>query len=639
MAEIGIALVCGEEQEKGWKKKSDKEEVKAFGQAYALGGDDVQGGACQGVVHGMVLISQSWAHVLFDTGASYSCISLMIASMLGLSWETFSPTLKLSVPMGGHGEVGKRNSECYRSLFVIEDESRPLDKFPLISVVSGFPDVFPKDFPGLPPDREIKFYIDLILGAQPISIAPYRMEPAELAELKKQLGEQMDKGTSGILTRKDLKFAWDDSWEEALRELKQRLTMETVLTVPYSDELYVVFTDASGTGLGGFLMQNGKVVAYASCQLKPHEKNYPTHDLELAGVIFALKIWICNLYGAKFELYSNHKSLKYLFTKRDLNLRQRRWVEYMEDYYFTLQYHPGKASVVANALSRKPHGTLACLTLEDWKRMITMSDYELEYYDGKEIVCVSNVVVTPVLLQQVKQCQVKVEHQRSSRLLKPLPIPEWKWDKIMMDFVMGFPLTPLQHENVWVIVNRLTKTAHFIPIRKDFKVSKVAQLYVEPNYADLHRRKVEFEFGDYVFLKVTPMRGVMRFGVKGKLAPRYIGAFEVIKKVGEVSYRLNLPAQLRHVHNAFHVSMLRKYTPDPSHIIEYEAIPLQEKVTYEEQPIRILVRELKVIRNREIPVVKVLWRNHREDEATWELELETYEKYPHLFNFQLDVVV
>ncbi|XP_060960922.1 uncharacterized protein LOC115723637 [Cannabis sativa] len=102
------------------------------------------------------------------------------------------------------------------------------------------------------------------------------------------------------------------------------------------------------------------------------------------------------------------------------------------------------------------------------------------------------------------------------------------------------------------------------------------------------------------------MRGVMRFGVKGKLAPRYIGPFEVIERIGEVAYRLNLPGRLGHVHNVFHVSMLRKYTPDPSHVIEYEAIPLQVDVTYEEQPVKILARELKVLRNREIPVVKVL---------------------------------
>ncbi|XP_062112578.1 uncharacterized protein LOC133823742 [Humulus lupulus] len=187
---------------------------------------------------------------------------------------------------------------------------------------------------------------------------------------------------------------------------------------------------------------------------------------------------------------------------------------------------------------------------------------------------------------------------------------------------MRLPLTPLKHDTVRLFVDRLTKSAHFIQIRKDCKVSELARLHV-----------VQFEVGDYVFLKVTPMLGVTRFGGKGKLAPRYIGPFEIIERDGEVDYQLNLPARLGHVHNVFHVSMLRKYTPDPSHIIEYEAIPLQEDVTCEEQLIRILARKLNVLRNKKIPVVKGLWRNHREDEATWELELELYEKYPHLFNF------
>ncbi|KAL5773860.1 hypothetical protein ACOSP7_011417 [Xanthoceras sorbifolium] len=138
------------------------------------------------------------------------------------------------------------------------------------------------------------------------------------------------------LMRKNVKFIWNEDCEASFMELNQRLTTTPVLTVPDSNELYVVYTDASGTSLGGVLMQGEKVVAYASRQLKPHEKNYPTHDLELAVVIFALKIWRCYLYGVKFDIYSDHKSLKYLFTQRDLNLRQRRWIEYMEDYDFNL---------------------------------------------------------------------------------------------------------------------------------------------------------------------------------------------------------------------------------------------------------------------------------------------------------------
>ena len=105
--------------------------------------------------------------------------------------------------------------------------------------------------------------------------------------------------------------------------------------------------------LGCVLMQHGNVIAYASRQLKPHEQKYPTHDLELAAIVFALKIWRHYLYGEKCEIYTDHKSLKYIFTQKELNMRQRRWLELIKDYDCTINYHPGKANVVADALSRK----------------------------------------------------------------------------------------------------------------------------------------------------------------------------------------------------------------------------------------------------------------------------------------------
>ena len=108
-------------------------------------------------------------------------------------------------------------------------------------------------------------------------------------------------------------------------------------------------------------MQSRRVVAYGSLQLKNHEQNYPTHDMELAAVVFALNIWCHYLYGEEFEVYSDHKSLKYIFMQRDLNMRQRRWMEFLEDYDFILHYHPGKANVVADALSRKSQGALASI--------------------------------------------------------------------------------------------------------------------------------------------------------------------------------------------------------------------------------------------------------------------------------------
>ena len=127
-----------------------------------------------------------------------------------------------------------------------------------------------------------------------------------------------------------------------------------------------MYSDASRKGLGYVLMQDGKVVAYASRQLKPHEQNYSTHDLELAAVVFALKIWGHYLYGEKCRIFTDHKSMKYLLTQKDLNLRQRRWLELFKDYDCIIDYHPGKANVMVDALSRKMIYALS-LKDRDWR--------------------------------------------------------------------------------------------------------------------------------------------------------------------------------------------------------------------------------------------------------------------------------
>ena len=168
------------------------------------------------------------------------------------------------------------------------------------------------------------------------------------------------------LTRKGVKFEWEDLCEEALQELKGRLTSAPILIVPKQGQRYTVYCDASRDELGCVLMQFGRVVAYGSRQLKNHEQNYPTHDLELVAIVFALKIWHHYLYGEQFEEFLDHKSMKYIFRQRDLNMRQHKWMEYLEDYDFTLHYHPGKANVVADVLSRKSQGVLAGVASREW---------------------------------------------------------------------------------------------------------------------------------------------------------------------------------------------------------------------------------------------------------------------------------
>ncbi|XP_075494739.1 uncharacterized protein LOC142532304 [Primulina tabacum] len=153
----------------------------------------------------------------------------------------------------------------------------------------------------------------------------------------------------------------------------------------------------------------------------------------------------------------------------------------------------------------------------------------------------------------------------------------------------------------------------------------------QKSYADKRRRDLEFAVGDHVFVKVAPMKGVMRFGKKGKLSPRFIGPFEILDRVGTLAYRVALPPNLAGVHNVFHVSMLRKYMANPSHVLNFEPLQLTPNLSYEERPVQILDRQEKKLRNKLVKRVKVKWLNHSEEEATWESEPEMRDRYPKLF--------
>ncbi|KAL0559098.1 hypothetical protein IC582_003688 [Cucumis melo] len=646
------------------------------------------------------------------------------------------------------------------------------------------------------------------------------------------------------LTRKGAPFVWSKACEDSFQNLKQKLVTAPVLTVPDGSGSFVIYSDASKKGLGCVLMQQGKVVAYASRQLKSHEQNYPTHDLELAAVVFALKIWRHYLYGEKIQIFTDHKSLKYFFTKKELNMRQRRWLELVKDYDCEILYHPGKANVVADALSRKVSHSAALITRQaplhrDLERA------EIAVSVGAVIMQLAQLTVQPTLRQRiidaqsndpylvekrglaeagravefslssdggllferrlcvpsdsavktellseahsspfsmhpgstkmyqdlkrvywwrnmkrevaefVSRClvcqQVKAPRQKPAGLLQPLSIPEWKWENVSMDFITGLPRTLRGFTVIWVVVDRLTKSAHFVPVsivsdrdarftskfwkglqtamgtRLDFSTafhpqtdgqterlnqvledmlracalefpgswdshlhlmefaynnSYQATIGMAPfealygkccrspvcwgevgeqrlmgpelvqstneaiqkirsrmhtaqcrrkSYADVRRKDLEFEVGDKVFLKVAPTRGVVRFERRGKLSPRFVGPFEILERIGPVAYRLALPPSLSTVHDVFHVSMLRKYVPDPSHVVDYEPLEIDENLSYTEQPVEVLAREVKTLRNKEIPLVKVLWRNHRVEEATWEREDNMRSRCPELF--------
>ena len=206
------------------------------------------------------------------------------------------------------------------------------------------------------------------------------------------------------LLRKGIKFEWTNKCEESFQILKKKLTTPPVLALPLGHGGFVVYSDASGTGLGCVLMQNGKVIAYASRQLKIHERNYPTHDLELAIVVFALKIWRHYLYEEQFKVFIDHKSLKYLFSHKELNMRQRRWLEFIKDYDFTISYHLGNENVAVDSFSRKVGCSLSSLLTKGWNLVEEFIDWK-SFADNKGSIKLSNLSAHPKILTKIIEGQ------------------------------------------------------------------------------------------------------------------------------------------------------------------------------------------------------------------------------------------
>jgi hypothetical protein len=204
------------------------------------------------------------------------------------------------------------------------------------------------------------------------------------------------------LLEKGREFKWDEKCQESFDQLKERLMSPPVLVMLDLQKGFNIYCDACGQGLGCVLMQ-GHVIAYASRQLWKHELNYVTHDLELAAVVHALRIWRHYIMGTKCQVYTDHKSLKYIFTRKDLNLRQRRWLELIKDYDLEIHYHPGKVNLVADALSRKEHVHSAVVAqlpdeiVEDFRRL------NLGIVAHTEGVTID---VEPILEQEIRKGQI-----------------------------------------------------------------------------------------------------------------------------------------------------------------------------------------------------------------------------------------
>ncbi|GJR77746.1 putative reverse transcriptase domain-containing protein [Tanacetum coccineum] len=293
-----------------------------------------------------------------------------------------------------------------------------------------------------------------------------------------------------LLTQKNKAYVWGDKQDEAFQILKEKLCNAPVLALPDETDDFV-----------------GKVIAYASRQLKKHEKNYTTHDLELG--VFAIKIWRHYLYGTKSVIYTDHKSLQYIFDQKDLNMRQRRWIELLSDYECEIKYHPGKANLT-KILEAQSEASKDLKALVEWPRGLERhfeqrDDGEIYFFDRIWIPSVGGVrklimdeahtsryLVYPGadkmyydlrdlywwpgikkdIAEYVSRCltcsKIKAEHQKPSGFLQQPEIPEWKWEKLTMDFITKFPKSSSGYDTIWVIVDRLTKSAHFLPIREDY---------------------------------------------------------------------------------------------------------------------------------------------------------------------------
>ncbi|GJU38654.1 putative reverse transcriptase domain-containing protein [Tanacetum coccineum] len=585
-----------------------------------------------------------------------------------------------------------------------EDKSEE-KRLEVVPIVREFPEVFPKDLPGLPPLRQVEFQINLVSGAAPVARAPYRLAPSELQELSTQLQELSDKGfirpssspwgalvlivkkkdgsfqmcidyrssiyskidlrsgyhqlrvrdedipktafrtryghyecqvmsfgltnepaifmdlmnrvckpylnkfvivfiddiliyskseeehaehlNEGIhvdlakiesikdwaspktpteirqflglvgyylrfiegfskiarsmtkLTQKNVKFDWSEKAEAAFQLLKQKLCSAPILSLPEGSENLVVYCDASRKGLGTVLMQREKVIAYVLRQIKIHEKNYTTHDLELGAVVFALKMWRHYLYGTKFVVFTNHKSLQHILDQKELNMRQHRWLELLSDYDCEIRYHLGKANAV-EARKEENYGT------EDLGGMIKNLEPRT---DGT--LCLRDRSWIPYFGDL--RTLIMHESHKSKYLIHPGS------NKIYQDLKKLYWWPDMKAEIA-------TYVKKIIQIKKRIQAARDRQ----KSYADRRRKPLEFQSGDKVMLKVSPWKGVIQ--------------------------------QLSRVHS-----------------------------TFIKEPVEIMDREVKRLKQSRIPIVKVRWNSRRGPEFTWERDNQMKKKYPHLF--------
>nr|GEZ51701.1 putative reverse transcriptase domain-containing protein [Tanacetum cinerariifolium] len=461
------------------------------------------------------------------------------------------------------------------------DEKR-LDDIP---VVKEFPDIFPEDLPGLPPVLQVEFQIDLIPGTTPFSECEFWIHIVQfIGHIIDSRGLHVDPAkieavknweTPTTPTEKHKKYILKEDQESAFQLLKQKLCEAPILALPEGNDDFVVYYDASIQGLGAVLMQKEKVIAYASRQLKPHEENYTSHDFELGAVVFALKIW-------RHYLYDRMETLTRLYIKE------------------IVSRHGVPISII---LDRDSH-----FTSRFWQSLQSALGTQLDM----------STAYHPETDRQSERTIQTLED-----MLRAYVIDIGKgWEKHL-------PLVEFSYNNSY---HASIKAAGTVWSKVQITCLLGRTRERQQSYVNIRLKPLEFQVGDQVMLKVSPRKGVICFGKRGKLNPRYIGPFKILERIGPVTYKLELPEELNNFHNTFHVSNIKKCLSDESLVIPMKELQIDGKLNFMKEPVEIMNREVKQLRQIHIPIIKVRWNSRRGLKITWEREDEIRAKYPHLFS-------
>nr|GEV10928.1 putative reverse transcriptase domain-containing protein [Tanacetum cinerariifolium] len=666
-----------------------------------------------------------------------------------------------------------------------------------VPIIQDFPEVFPEDLSGYHQlrvrEEDIpKMAFRTWYGHYEFQVMPFSLTNAP----NKEEHEEHLKLILELLKKEELyaKFSKCKFWipkEAAFQLIKLKLCSAPILALPEGSKDFVVYCNASHKGLGVVLMQREK-------------RHY--------------------LYGTKCTMFTDHKSLQHILNQKELNMRQRRWLELLSDYDCEIRYHLRKANVVVDALSRKERKPLRVRALvmtivldlprqilnaqteaqkpenfknEDvggmiWKdipkeKLEPRADGTLCLYGRSWLPCYGDLRTVIMheshkLKYSIHSVSDKMYHDMKKLywwtlgLLVQPEIPQWKWDNITMDFVTKLPKSSQGYDIIWVVVDWLTKSTIFTPMRETDPVEKLARMYLkevvtrhgihisiiydrdprfasnfwrslqkslgtsldmstayhpqtdgqskitiqtledmlracvidfengwvkhlplvefsynisyhasikaapfealygqkcrspvcwaevgqvqltgleivqettekvirikkiiqaardrQESYADLKCKPMEFQVGDRVMLKVSPGKGIVRFGKRGKLNPRYVRPFKVLEKVGSIAYKLKLPQESTRVHNTFHVSNLKKCYSDEPLAIPLDGLHIDDKLRFVEEPVEIMDREVKRLKQSHILIIKVRWNSRRGPKFTWEREDQFQKKCPHLF--------